>query len=111
MRLYKKLPCKMCFGLKLYCKRTRLSPAHCLEVLASSGSYRTSVNVCCKLMASENQKRPRSMGPEKVNRGYQFPKRTPFWILMPGIGLVVPKRHLSSPSGVSKLRTFAPEWA
>jgi len=38
-----------------------------------SGQLSDKVKVCCRLIASENQKRPRSMGPEKVKRGYQFP--------------------------------------
>jgi hypothetical protein len=43
-----------------------------------SSSDQVSEVVCWRLAASENQKRPRLMGPEKVKRGYQFPKRTPF---------------------------------
>src|SRR6266567_678607 len=61
----------MCFGEKLYCNRRRLSPAHSSKVLAFEGSCFTTPKVCCTLMESENQKRPRSSGPEKVNRGYQ----------------------------------------
>src|SRR5947208_4567966 len=64
----------MCLEEKLCCSRRRLSPAHCSKVLAFEGSCFTTPKVCWILTASENQKRPRSSGPEKVNRGYQFPQ-------------------------------------
>src|SRR5579859_1014643 len=68
---------KNVLGVTFNSSRRRLSPAHSSAVFCPPGRPFTTSNVCCKLTDSENQKRPRTIGPENVNRGYQLPRCAP----------------------------------
>jgi len=57
MRIIEKSSVQNVLWAEVVLQTQEVVAGHWVEVLASSGNSRTSVNVCCKLIASENQKR------------------------------------------------------
>src|SRR5215471_1496737 len=76
---------------RLNCVWRRLLASSPLRVFWFDGRPVTSDWVYSKEAISENQAFPRRMGPVTPKRGYQLPRRTPCWMLKPGMKFVTLK--------------------